>query len=175
MSSPYVGEIRMFSGNFAPRGWAICEGQELRIADYDTLFLLIGTTYGGNGTTTFRLPDLRNRAPLGAGEGAGLTAAPLGQATGASGVTLTASDVPSHTHQVRGQNGSGTTKSPAGKLLARPSPSGGQFRPTGTTAMLAPGSVGSLGSGGGQAHENRQPYLAVNFIIALEGIYPAQA
>jgi microcystin-dependent protein len=175
MSEPYLGEVRMFAGNFPPRGWVFCDGQILPInTDTSALFMLLGTTYGGNGSTTFALPDLRGRAPLGAGDGAGLSSCPLGQQVGSVAVTLNAANVPPHTHAVLGQNGSGATKSPAGKLLARASPSGGQFRPSGTNIALADGSVGPLGSGGGQAHENRQPYLPINFIIALEGVYPAQ-
>jgi microcystin-dependent protein len=165
MSSPYVGEIRMFAGNFAPVGWAICNGSLLPISENPTLFQLIGTTYGGDGQNTFALPDLRSRVPVHAGPGFA-----LGQPGGVESVTLTASQIPAHGH-VPQAAASGNQASPANGVWA------------GTTSQLYtagpidspmnPAAVGS--SGGSQPHDNMLPFLAVNFIISLFGIFPTQS
>ena len=169
MSEPFVGEIRMFGGNFAPRGWAFCNGQLLSISQNTALFSLLGTTYGGDGRTTFALPDLRGRMPLHWGAGPNLSNRPLGQKSGAEKVKLIAAEMPAHTHALRGSAAASNTGSPAGALPA----SGGAYNTAwdGTTVLDAAG-AGSAGGGG--AHGNMPPFLAVSFIIALEGIYPSR-
>jgi len=168
MSQPYVGEIRMFAGNFAPAGWMFCEGQLLPIDQYQTLFQLIGTTYGGDGQSTFALPDLRGRIPLHFGNG--FTLAETG---GVETVTLTVQQIPSHSHAALATNNLGNSGSPTNKVLA-----GGSTvstSPYGTDAPLAalhPSTIGS--TGGSQPHNNFQPYLCVDFIISLFGIFPSQ-
>lgn len=171
MSTPYIGEIRIFGGNFAPLGWALCDGQLLAIAQYDALFALIGTTYGGDGQTTFALPDLRGRAPLHMGQGPGLSNYVIGQAAGAEAATLTANQIPSHTHLAAAQTAAGTQTGPTNAIWAASTLN--QFTPTPPTAAMSQGAVGA--AGGNQPHENRMPYLAINFIIALEGIFPTQS
>src|SRR5262245_30101764 len=168
MSQPYVGEIRMFAGNFAPAGWMFCEGQLLPIAEYETLFNLIGTTYGGDGQSTFALPDLRGRLPI--HQGAGFTLAENG---GVEQLTLTASQIPAHTHafQASANQASGTT--PANQVPAITQAS--TITPYGTDnplVQLSPNSVGPVG--GSQPHNNFQPYLCIDFIISLFGVFPSQ-
>ena len=165
MANPYVGEIRLFGGNFAPVGWAFCDGTILSIADNTTLFQLIGTTYGGDGATTFALPDLRSRVPLHIGPGF-----VLGQSQGTENVVLTVNQLPAHTHIPQANSGSGTQTSPAGAVWA----AAGNF-PFSSTAPgtpMAPAAVAP--AGGGQPHNNMLPFLAVNFIISLFGIFPSQ-
>jgi microcystin-dependent protein len=167
MSQPYIGEIRMFGGNFAPAGWMLCEGQLLPISNYDTLFNLIGTTYGGDGQSTFALPDLRGRLP--AHQGNGFT---LAQTGGAEGVTLTVSTIPAHSHPVLATT-TNQVLSPANAIPAQPasSQSGTQiFSGTTPTTPIQPGTVGN--AGGNQPHSNIQPYLCINFILSLFGIFP---
>ena len=168
MAQPYVGEIRMFAGNFAPAGWMFCEGQLLPISEYETLFNLIGTTYGGDGQSTFALPDLRGRLPL--HQGNGFTLAETG---GAETVTLTVNQIPAHTHALlaTGNNASGTA--PATQVFAASSEV--TVSPYGSDApqiTVSPQMVGS--TGGSQPHNNFQPYLCVDFIISLFGIFPSQ-
>ena len=169
MSDPYVGEIRLFGGSFAPTGWAFCDGQLLAIAAYETLFQLIGTTYGGDGVTTYALPDLRGRLPLHQGTNGG-TSFQLGESTGAEAVTLTVDQVPSHTHALLAADVQGTQVSPAGNLLARSFNVTPYLNDAPDGSMLA-GAIEPRG--GSQPHENRQPYLGVSFIIALDGIFPS--
>lgn len=180
MSTSYIGEIRMFGGNFAPMGWMLCQGQLLPIAEYDTLFMLIGTTYGGDGMNTFALPDLRGRIPIHQGSGPGLTPRTLGQMGGTESVTLNTTQMPSHTHAVvatpQAVSSVGNDLSPAGNHWAR---AGGE-RGYGDTAnvtmaadLLSTPTVGDAGDN--RPHENRPPYLAVNFIISLFGVYPSQS
>jgi len=168
MAQPYVGEIRMFAGNFAPAGWMFCEGQLLPISEYETLFNLIGTTYGGDGQSTFALPDLRGRIPTHFGNG--FTLAETG---GVEEVTLTVSQIPAHSHPVLATNNVGTVTSPQGKVLA-----GGTVvstSPYGQDAPTSPlKSVSISSTGGSQPHTNFQPYLCVDFIISLFGIFPSQ-
>lgn len=166
MAQPYVGEIRIFAGNFAPAGWMFCEGQLLAISEEETLFNLIGTTYGGDGQSTFALPDMRGRIPL--HQGNGFTIAETG---GAETVTVTTNQLPSHTHAFVATSVRGTATSPAGNLAAQSlnvvpyindSP-GVSFNPAAITPV-----------GGSQPHDNFQPYLCVDFIISLFGIFPSQ-
>lgn len=168
MAQPYVGEIRMFAGNFAPAGWMFCEGQLLPISEYETLFNLIGTTYGGDGQSTFALPDLRGRVPL--HFGSGFTLAETG---GVEEVTLTVSQIPSHAHPLLASSGLATSSSPQGNV---PAAAGivnidayGSDAPTTTVSPLSVTSTG-----GSQPHTNFQPYLCLDFIISLFGIFPSQ-
>ena len=170
MSEPFVGEIRMFAGNFAPRNWAFCDGQLLAVSQNDALFSLLGTIYGGDGRTTFGLPDLRGRIPIHAGSGPGLSPRPLGQHQGTEAETVTVNQLPSHSHTVRASNAAASSTLPAGHALARPDKN--LFRASGTTANMAAQAVGN--SGGSQSHSNVMPFLCVHFIIALYGIYPSR-
>ena len=179
----FIGEIQYFAGNFAPRNWAFCDGSLLSISQYTALFSILGTTYGGDGRTTFRLPDLRGRVPVGEGSGPGLPPIRLGQTGGTETNTLITNQLPSHNHpataKVGYRNEAGDETSPEGGSLAI-SPDSAQIYsaddPTGTDA-LNNGSVNiSLGNtGGGQSVNNVQPYLCVNFIIALTGTYPSRS
>lgn len=173
MSDPFIAEIRMCAFNFAPRSWAQCDGQLLAISQNQALFSLLGTTYGGNGTTNFALPDLRGRAPVHWGTGPGLPSVSLGEKAGAESVTLAASQLPAHGHGVRASSDLAGSTSAAGAVLGA-KPRGGTdvyAAPTNLTP-LAGGAVGN--TGGGQAHENMQPSTAVNFVIALTGIFPSR-
>jgi microcystin-dependent protein len=173
MSEPFLGEIRMFAGNFAPRGWAFCYGQLLSIAQNSALFAILGTTYGGNGTTTFALPDLRGRVPIGTGAGPGLTPRSLGELSGQENVTLTAQQMPSHAHAAQCSSGNGNSNAPAGKLWSKDagvqSATYTSSAPDGTMAGTAIASAG-----GSQPHNNMQPYLGMSYIIALQGIFPSR-
>lgn len=170
MAQPYVGEIRMFGGNFAPAGWMFCSGQLLPISEYETLFNLIGTTYGGDGQSTFALPDLRGRLPI--HQGNGFTLAETG---GAESVTLTVAQIPAHSHPVTASTTSGNNVlSPSGAIPALPSSNQAGIATYTTnppTTPLQPTSVGF--TGGNQPHDNFQPYLCVDFIISLFGIFPS--
>ena len=168
MAQPYVGEIRMFAGNFAPAGWMFCEGQLLPISEYETLFNLIGTTYGGDGQSTFALPDLRGRVPI--HQGNGFTLAETG---GAEEITLTVSQIPTHTHALLSAQTFATTSDPTTTLLAiAPLATTFPFGTDGPMTTLSPTSVSAVG--GSQPHSNFQPYLCVDFIISLFGIFPSQ-
>lgn len=170
MSEPFIGEIKMVGFAFAPRGYALCNGQLLPISQNTALYSLLGTTYGGNGQTTFALPDLRGRVPLHPGQGPGLSSYSLGQVSGVETVTLNAAQIPAHNHTVNAAT-SATTKNPANSVPgATPAGSSYASAPDGTT--MNPSMI--TGGGAGQPHENRQPSLCVNFVIALEGIYPGQ-
>ena len=168
MAQPYVGEIRIFAGNFAPSGWMFCEGQLLPISENETLFQLIGTTYGGDGQSTFALPDMRGRLLV--HQGNGFTLAETG---GVETVTLTSQQIPAHNHAFIATNNLANTNSPTGNTLA--AGSGITIFPYGTdlpSTTLHPSSIGSVG--GSQPHNNFQPYLCVDFIISLFGIFPSQ-
>ncbi|RYD66793.1 MAG: phage tail protein [Sphingomonadales bacterium] len=169
MAQPYVGEIRMFAGNFAPAGWMFCEGQLLPISENETLFQLVGTTYGGDGQETFSLPDLRGRVPIHMGTRAGITYS-LSEASGVESVTLTSQQIPSHTHPMLASSGASTTNNPGGNILGA-SPSVDLFYGASPDANLAPTAVTS--AGGSQPHDNMQPYLCVDFIISLFGVFPS--
>ena len=164
MAQPYVGEIRMFAGHFAPDGWLLCDGQLLPIAENETLFQLLGTTYGGDGESTFALPDLRGRLPL--HQGAGFTLARKG---GVEDVTLTVNQIPPHSHPLLASAALATQETPAGNLTGQAEIAVyGQETPLGA---LNPAAVSV--AGGSQPHGNLQPYLCINFIIALFGIFPS--
>jgi microcystin-dependent protein len=167
MSNPYVGEIRMFPGNFAPLGWAFCDGSVLAIADNDVLFNLIGTTYGGDGVNTFALPDLRGRAPIHQGNGF-----VIGQKAGVETVTLTLNQLPIHSHlpQAAASGSGNPANSPAGNVWS--GWTGGQFSSQPPAVSMSPTAITS--DGGSQAHDNMAPFLAINFIISLFGVFPSQ-
>jgi microcystin-dependent protein len=170
MGQPYVGEIRIFAGNFAPAGWMLCEGQLLPISEFETLFNLIGTTYGGDGQSTFALPDLRGRVPIHQGTGGGSTYI-LGQNGGVETVTPTVNQIPGHNHAFLGTSSFGNQSSPAGNVLAQ-TQAIKIYDSSGPSTPMAPGTTSS--TGGRQPHNNLQPYLCVDFIISLFGIYPSQ-
>ena len=171
MSEPFVGEIRMFAGNFAPRGWALCDGQLLAVSQNDALFSLLGTIYGGDGRTTFGLPDLRGRIPVHAGQGPGLSERRLGAKGGAEQVTVTVNQLPSHTHPAQASDDLGTTPNPAGAAPAK-STTVDAYAASAPTVDMSTQAVTSVG--GSQSHTNLQPFLCVHFIIALVGIYPSR-
>lgn len=171
MSEPFVGEIRMFAGNFAPRGWAFCDGQLLAVSQNDALFSLLGTIYGGDGRTTFGLPDLRGRIPIHAGTGPGLSPRRLGSKGGEEAVTLTVNQLPSHTHPLQASADSATGPNPATSVLAE-TLTDRVYRDDTQDVNMAPSSITSVG--GSQAHTNIMPFLCVHFIIALFGIYPSR-
>jgi microcystin-dependent protein len=166
MGSPYVGEIRMFAGNFAPAGWMFCEGQLLAISEYEILFNLIGTTYGGDGQTTFALPDLRGRLPV--HQGNGFTLAETG---GTETVTLSTAQMPQHTHAAQATNDLANSAAAANGVLSQ-STTATAFVQLTTNQALSPASIAS--AGGTQPHDNFQPYLCVSFILSLFGVYPSQ-
>ena len=171
MSDPFIAEIRIFAGNFAPRGWAFCDGTLLAISQNTALFSLVGTTYGGNGDTNFAIPNLRDRAPMHPGTGPGLTPRRLGETGGADTTTLTLAEMPSHTHELEPSAGAPETSSPAGAA-----PAGGAIFSNAGGEPLAPMSSDAVEStGAGAAMENRQPLLEMNFIIALTGTYPSRS
>jgi len=176
MSEPFIAEIRIFAGNFAPRGWAFCSGQLLPISQNTALFSLIGTTYGGDGRTTTALPDLQGRPPMHPGQGPGLTNRRLGQKVGAETAALAEAQMPSHTHGVqaveRTQFTVGNDLNPANNYLASPQ-SGNAYVAAGSQVAMAGAAVEN--TGGSQPHNNMQPYLAMNFIIALVGVYPSRS
>lgn len=171
MAQPYVGEIRMFAGNFQPNGWMFCDGQELPISENETLFQLIGTTYGGDGQTTFRLPDLRGRVPVhfGSSSRSG-NHFQLAEAAGVEEVTLTVNQIPAHTHTHLVSAAPASTDEAPGRLLAT-SATDPHFVESGNLRPLDPRAVQSVG--GSQPHTNLQPYLCLNFIISLFGIFPS--
>jgi microcystin-dependent protein len=169
MAQPYIGEIRMFGGNFAPDGWALCDGQLLPIAENDALFALIGSTYGGDGQSTFGLPDMRGRIPLHQGQVAGLSSHQIGEQGGSETVTLTAAQMPAHMHRLA-SGFAATSGDPTGAAVAN----------TGATAIYGTGAANvamnpaaSVSAGGNQPHNNLMPYQCVNFIISLFGIFPS--
>ena len=163
----------MFAGNFAPRGWAFCDGQLLQVSQNDALFSLLGTIYGGDGRTTFGLPELRGRLPVHQGDGPGLTPRMIGQKTGTENVTVTANQVPTHNHNMQVSSAAGTQNIPSGGFLAS-SPGVRLFRPTPPVGIpLATDTIGPS-PGGSQRHTNLMPFLCVHFIIALFGVYPSR-
>ncbi len=170
---PFIGEIAVFGFNFAPRGWAMCNGQLLSISQNAALFSLLGTTFGGNGVTTFALPDLRSRSAVGVGQGPGLSPYDQGEMTGQTSHTLTISEIPNHTHIPNCNSGPGSAAAPGGNVWAA---DGTHItKAYAAAANLATMTAGALSStGGSQAHENRQPVIAFNFCIALSGIYPSR-
>lgn len=168
MTTPFIGSIKMFGGNFAPRDYAFCDGRLIAISQNDTLFALIGTTYGGDGINTFALPDLRGRAPIHQGTGPDGTQYAMGTTLGTETVTLTTNQLPAHSHGLGASTAPGTGAGPAGAVWAQSSAT--QNYGTTADAPMSPALVGL--AGGNQPHQNMQPYLAINFIIALFGIFP---
>jgi microcystin-dependent protein len=176
MAEPFLGEIRLFSLNFAPKGWAMCNGQTLPINQNQALFALLGTTYGGNGTSTFQLPNLQGRVPVGFGDGIGLSPYNLGQVGGEINHTLTLNEIPSHGHTYHCKStvdNSPTPTSPVGNYWARENNGDAPYSSTGASlSNMHPSAVGN--AGGGQPHSNQQPYLVINFCIALSGVFPSR-
>jgi microcystin-dependent protein len=173
----FIGQITLFAGNFAPRGWAFCQGQLLSIAQNTALYSILGTTYGGDGRTTFALPDLQGRSPIQQGQGAGLSNYVLGQQGGNETVTLQNSQMPAHNHSLNVNNTSGTTGNPTNAYpgFAVNSETGSEFPVYDAAAPNGTMNAGVIGlNGGSEPHENRPPYLALNYIICLEGIYPSR-
>lgn len=183
MSDPFIGEIRLFAGNFAPDGWALCHGQQISISENDVLFMLLGTTYGGDGQSTFALPDFRGRVPIHRGQGSGLSHYVQGQTGGAEEVQLSAAQLPSHSHLL---SASGAAPLPATTAIDVSAASGGTYVPASplskprlyadagqATLPMAPTAIEV--SGGSQPHNNMAPFTAINYIISLYGVFPSQA
>ena len=173
MSDPFIAEIRIFAGNFAPRGWAFCNGQLLAISQNTALFSLLGTTYGGDGRTTFGLPNLQGRAPMHPGQGPGLTPRSLGELAGSNSVTLIASEMPSHTHAMMAVPSPASARAPSDSTLAR-SRNGNAYQTQAAQNITTMAPTAITTAGGSQPHNNLQPFLTLTFIIALQGIYPAR-
>lgn len=171
MGQPFIGEIRMFGGNFAPAGWAFCAGQLMPISENDALFTLIGTTYGGDGQETFGLPDLQGRLPMHMGTGGGLSTRQIGENGGVETVTLTVNQIPIHNHAPLAVSGSGNQATPQNGVWAGAAASIYTTNPPNTPLTATLGG----GTGGSQPHENMMPFLAISFIISLFGIFPTQA
>ncbi len=171
MSTPFLGEIRIFGFNFAPRGWALCSGQLLAISQNTALFSILGTTYGGNGTSNFALPDMRGRVALGSGQGPGLSVYALGEQSGVENVTLLVSEMPAHRHAAGCSSAVGDSYMGSGAVPA--TDAGGNNVYTGASNnTMNPSSLAIVG--GSQPHNNLQPYMAMNYCIALQGVFPAR-
>ena len=170
MSSPFIGEIRMFGGNFPPAGWAFCDGQLMAIAENDALFNLIGTTYGGDGQGTFGIPDLRGRLPMHMGTGPGLSTRQIGEMSGVETVTLTVQQIPIHTHPPLAVSGNGNQATPQNGVWAGAAAS----RYSSSAPNLAMNNTLVGQAGGSQPHDNLMPYLTISFIISLFGVFPTQ-
>ncbi len=177
MADPFIGEIMMAGFNFPPRGWAVCDGQILPIQQNTALFSLLGTTYGGNGTTTFALPDLRGRTPMQQGQGPGLSVRDIGEQGGVENVTLTSAEIPSHSHALRATTAPATTAAPAGAIWAvsgsRRSTTNLYTNAAGAGAVMSNQALAPAGSS--QPHNNMPPYLTVTFCIALTGVFPPRS
>jgi len=171
MSDPFIGEIRMFAGNFAPQGWAFCDGQLLAVSQNDALFSLLGTIYGGDGRTTFGLPDLRGRLPIHMGQGAGLSSRPIGQKSGQESVTVNTNELPTHTHTYQASKDIAGDPTGTGGVLGE-SPSITLYRATTPNVPMNANAITAVGGSG--SHTNLMPFLCVNFIVALFGIYPSR-
>lgn len=171
MDEPFIGSIIIFAGTFAPRGWALCNGQLMSISQNSALFSILGTTYGGDGIQTFALPDLRGRTPIGVGNGPGLTPRSEGEMSGSESVTLTIANMPAHNHAIATLNGAGDQSSPAGHFPAASSASSNNYSSR-SDSTLAAQAVSIAGSN--QPIPTMPPFLAINYIIALEGIYPSR-
>lgn len=183
MSYPFIGEIRLFAGNFAPDGWALCQGQQLSISENDVLFMLLGTTYGGDGQSTFALPDFQGRVPIHRGQGPGLSYYVQGQTGGTEQVQLSAAQLPSHSHLL---GASSAAPAPATAAIDISAASGGTYVPASPLskprlyadagqATLPMAQTAIKASGGSQPHDNMAPFLAINYIICLYGVFPSQA
>lgn len=174
MAEPFIGQITLFAGNFAPRGWAFCDGQLLAISSNSALFSILGTTYGGDGRTTFALPDLRGRAPIHAGRGPGLSDRRLGQAGGSETVTLTAAQMPSHTHTARCNSAAGNSNEPVNNVWSKDAGTASATYQSATAdSNMNAAAIGN--TGGSQSHDNMQPFQVLNYIIALQGIFPSRS
>lgn len=171
MADPFVAEIRIFAFNFAPRGWAWCNGQLLPISQNTALFSLLGTTYGGDGKSTFALPNLQGRAPMHPGQGPGLSLHDLGESSGSETVTLTQAEMPSHSHSLMANTTTGSKSTPANNSLARVSGATPYLAPAGA-ALAAMSDQAVAPAGGDQPHNNMMPYLTYYFNIALQGVFP---
>jgi microcystin-dependent protein len=171
MAQPYVGEIRMFGGNFAPAGWMLCDGQLLPISENETLFQLIGTTYGGDGQETFALPNLQSRVPIHMGTAKGGTTYQLAEMAGTESVTLSVNQMPTHTHSLIASTQTGTDKSPKGRITDQTSGGVQIYIEEAPDQPMAANAIAP--EGGSQPHENCQPFLCINFIISLFGIFPS--
>jgi microcystin-dependent protein len=181
MSDQYLGEIRMTGFNFAPVGWALCQGQTMSIAQNNALFALLGTTYGGNGTSTFNLPDLQGRVPISWGNGAGLSPVVIGEKAGSNNVSIGIANLPAHNHPLNVSNATAVASDPTAGLLAQPNTSTDPRNPGSTTAGYVTGSAtgqaapGAIGNNGGSVPLSvAPPFLVINFIIALQGIFPSR-
>lgn len=172
MSDPFIGEVRIFAGNFAPRGWAFCNGQLLPISQNTALFSILGTTYGGDGRSTFALPNLKNAMPIGAGQGPGLSEVQLGESLGSASVSLLPTQIPAHTHAVQTAAAADSTAPTNQSCLAPTSDNSAAFRATGRSVAMSASAVAQ--SGQSWAHNNRSPVLALTFIIALQGTFPSR-
>ncbi len=173
MSQPFLGEIKIFSFNFAPRGWSLCNGQLLPIAQNQALFALLGTTYGGNGTINFALPNFQSRVPIHFGQGPGLPSYVLGQVAGVENVTLLSTQMPQHNHPVACNNAVATAGSPANNFWAQlPAGAANRFGPAGNAVAMNAADIGN--AGGNQPHPNMPPFLVLNFCIALQGVFPSR-
>jgi microcystin-dependent protein len=174
VAEPFLGDSHMFAGNFAPRGYALCQGQLLPIAQNDALFSLLGTTFGGDGQTTFALPDLQGRVPMHQGQGPGLPSYVIGEASGSETVTLIGQQIPNHNHPAPATTQGASSPSPQGGIFAATTTNNELYAAPGAgpAAQLTPQTIGN--SGGNQPHDNMMPFLVINFIIALEGVYPTQ-
>lgn len=170
MSEPFIAEIKIFAGNFAPPGWVFCDGQLMPISQYTAVFSLVGTTFGGDGETTFGIPDLQGRVPVGEGSGDGLTPRSWGEKGGQHEVTLTAQQIPSHNHQQYFSDEPATATNPGGSLFAEDEKVPRFHAPSN---LVRPKDLDD--TGGGQPHNNMAPYLALNYIFALQGLYPSRS
>ena len=170
MSEPFLAEVRIVGFNFAPRGWAFCDGQILPINQNQSLYSLLGTTYGGDGRTSFALPDMRGRTPIHVGNSNGGATHTLGQKSGEETHTLAANEMPQHSHTPIGSSETVNAQDPAGNWVG--SNAGAPYHSIGTAVNMAPGTLANAGAG--QAHENMQPWLALNFCIALQGLFPSR-
>ncbi|MDJ0835083.1 MAG: tail fiber protein [Acidobacteriota bacterium] len=173
MSEPFVAEIRIFAGNFAPRGWAFCNGQLLPISQNTALFSLIGTTYGGDGRSTTALPNLQGRLPMHPGRGPGLTSRRLGQRGGVEMVTLAESQMPNHTHTLMGNPRRGSSGAAINQFFAE-ARNDNSYHTAAGASLVDPATQSLPSTGGSQPHNNLQPFLVMNFIIALVGLYPSR-
>ena len=171
MPEPMIGEIRLFAGNFAPAGWMLCQGQTLPISQFDTLFNLIGTTYGGDGVSTFNLPDLQSRVPIHQGTSPEGITFQIGESAGTEEVTLTTQQIPVHTHPMTASTADANSPNPSGHVLSQPVTTTPFFNDVPGTSL---NSAAITPSGGSQPHTNVQPFLCLNFIISLFGVFPSQ-
>ncbi len=176
MADPYIGEIRIFAGTYAPLHWAFCDGQLLAISQNDALFSLIGTNYGGDGRSSFGLPEMRGRAPVHFGNGPGLTPRPIGQRYGAEEVTLTTAQIPSHSHGFRASTGGVSAQDPTNMVLGTVATDDDIYYEGSDTQNIGAMNADSvMDTGGSQSHYNMMPYLCMNFIMSLAGIYPQRS